>query len=213
MGLQSQFRLRACWTVCFIRSLFYSAVNQLLDNFVENELYLGFRDFFNTTRKDCVWRDAIKDQKLCTEEVSIWLYSNGSQELVRKQNPIFYRSLPPRCHFIQTYRKLLSFVMHKTFCGSHAPLAFACIMLNGAVFFLFARIQTTTTTKIVVIKIISNAMEEASYSTWLLFLIPKNPICWKLFQSMPGVFRIHITVCFQTLYLIVIPSFYASEPR
>lgn len=64
------------------------AVN-LLDNFVENELYLGFRDLFNTTRKDCVWRNAFKDHKLCTEDVKIWLYANGTEELVSK-NQFFF---------------------------------------------------------------------------------------------------------------------------
>lgn len=54
-----------------------------MDDIIENELYLGFRNYFNTTHKDCVWRNAIKDHKLCTDEVKIWLYSNGSEELVR----------------------------------------------------------------------------------------------------------------------------------
>lgn len=54
-----------------------------MDDIIENELYLGFRNVFNTTHKDCVWRNAIKDHKLCTDEVKIWLYSNGSEELVR----------------------------------------------------------------------------------------------------------------------------------
>lgn len=55
----------------------------MLDEYVDNELYLGFRDFFNTTRKDCVWRNAFRDRKLCAKDVKIWLYSNGSEELVR----------------------------------------------------------------------------------------------------------------------------------
>lgn len=54
----------------------------LLDNFVDNELYLGFRELFNTTHKDCVWRKIARDQKLCTKDVKIWLYSNGSEEKV-----------------------------------------------------------------------------------------------------------------------------------
>lgn len=63
--------------------LFRKTVTPMLDNLVDNELYLGFREIFNTTHKDCVWRNAFKDRKLCNDEVKIWLYSNGSEELVR----------------------------------------------------------------------------------------------------------------------------------
>lgn len=55
-----------------------NAVN-ILDNFVDNELYLGFREFFNTTHKDCVWHNTFKDRKLCTKDAKIWLYSNGTK--------------------------------------------------------------------------------------------------------------------------------------
>lgn len=55
----------------------------VIDDFIDNELYLGFKDYFNTTRKDCVWRNAFKDHTSCAEEVKIWLYSNGGEELVR----------------------------------------------------------------------------------------------------------------------------------
>lgn len=54
----------------------------MLDNYIDNELYFGFQDFFNTTHKDCVWRNAIKDHQLCVNEVKIWLYTNGTEELV-----------------------------------------------------------------------------------------------------------------------------------
>lgn len=70
-------------------------------------MYLGFRNYFNTTHKDCVWRNAIKDHKLCTDEVKIWLYSNGSEELVRIVAPFLSHYLTFSLEFSLSF--LLSF--------------------------------------------------------------------------------------------------------
>lgn len=77
-------KLTSRTTHCAFFSLHFIrfTVMDVLDEYVDNELYLGFRDLFNTTRKDCVWRNAYKDRKLCAKDVKIWLYSNGSEELV-----------------------------------------------------------------------------------------------------------------------------------
>lgn len=55
---------------------------ELLDDFVDDQLYFGFKEFFNTTRKDCVWRDVAKDRHLCPNEVKMVLFSNGQRETV-----------------------------------------------------------------------------------------------------------------------------------
>lgn len=57
-------------------------IGVVLDDLVDNQLYLGFPEIFNTTRADCVWRDPLKDRMRCSEEVNIWLYSGGYEELV-----------------------------------------------------------------------------------------------------------------------------------
>lgn len=54
----------------------------VLDDIIDNELYLGFKELFNTTRKDCVWRSPFKDHSFCSDEVKLWLYSNGGEEVV-----------------------------------------------------------------------------------------------------------------------------------
>lgn len=58
------------------------AVVQFLDNLVEDTLYFGQRSYFNTTIKDCIWRDLSKDRQLCSNEVTITLFSNGREERV-----------------------------------------------------------------------------------------------------------------------------------
>lgn len=50
---------------------------------MENQLYLGYPELFNTTRKDCVWRDVTKHEHLCPKEVQMELLSNGQQEKVK----------------------------------------------------------------------------------------------------------------------------------
>lgn len=67
------------YVLCFT---FNSTVN-ILEQFVDNELYLGIPQYFNTTHDDCVWRYPFKDRILCTKEVKIWLNSNGIEEAVR----------------------------------------------------------------------------------------------------------------------------------
>lgn len=52
----------------------------LIDEIVERELYFGLR--FNTTRKDCKWRREIADDEFCHEDVKIYLYNDGHEELV-----------------------------------------------------------------------------------------------------------------------------------
>lgn len=62
--------------------MYHFAVNGFLDDLIDNELYFGFRNYFNTTHKDCVWRNAVTHHKLCKKEVKIWLYSNGIEKQV-----------------------------------------------------------------------------------------------------------------------------------
>lgn len=66
--------------VIFFNSISFAV--DILNGIVDNELYLKIPYAFNTTHRDCVWRDAFKDRKLCTEEVKIWLNSNGYEEMV-----------------------------------------------------------------------------------------------------------------------------------
>ncbi|XP_055308493.1 phospholipase A1 member A-like isoform X2 [Sitodiplosis mosellana] len=67
----------------------------LLDNYIDEQLYLGLREYINTTHKDCVWRNAFKDRKLCTKDVRIWLYSNGTnKELIDPMSPDWLLDTP-----------------------------------------------------------------------------------------------------------------------
>lgn len=66
--------------VIFFNSISFAV--DILNGIVDNELYLKIPYAFNTTHRDCVWRDAFKDRKLCTDEVKIWLNSNGYEEMV-----------------------------------------------------------------------------------------------------------------------------------
>lgn len=59
-----------------------SSVTRFLDSFVDNQLYFGFREYFNTTRADCVWRDVPIHRRLCPKEVMMELFSNGQREMV-----------------------------------------------------------------------------------------------------------------------------------
>lgn len=58
------------------------SVTRFLDSFVDNQLYFGFKEFFNTTRADCVWRDVPIHRRLCPKEVTMELFSNGQREMV-----------------------------------------------------------------------------------------------------------------------------------
>lgn len=59
-----------------------SLVQRLLDDFIESQLYFGHKEWFNSTRKNCVWRDVAKHRRLCPKEVAMELFSNGQQETV-----------------------------------------------------------------------------------------------------------------------------------
>lgn len=69
------------WINCVFFSCAGSTV-QRLDDFVDDQLFFGFKGFFNTTRKDCVWRDVGTHRRLCPKEVTMELFSNGKQETV-----------------------------------------------------------------------------------------------------------------------------------
>lgn len=62
-----------------------ASVKGFLDDFVDDQLYFGFKEFFNTTRKDCVWRDVSKHRHLCAKEVTMELFSNGQREMVSSE--------------------------------------------------------------------------------------------------------------------------------
>lgn len=67
----------------FLLPWFSTLTVDLLDQLVDNQLYLGIPQSFNTTYADCVWREPFKDRTFCSKEVQIWLTSNGIEELVR----------------------------------------------------------------------------------------------------------------------------------
>lgn len=107
-----------------------------MDDIIENELYLGFRNVFNTTHKDCVWRNAIKDHKLCTDEVKIWLYSNGSEELVRIIAPFLSHYLTFSLEFSLSFLNSFSvFLFHSFSLSPSIYLPLLSISFSLSIFF------------------------------------------------------------------------------
>lgn len=75
------------FVILFFTQIFHSysilfKVKHLLDDFIDNQFYFGLKRYFNTTRKDCVWRYYSKDSGLCDRDIKVTLHSNGYEEIV-----------------------------------------------------------------------------------------------------------------------------------
>lgn len=67
-------------TVIFNLISFAAFALKVIDNYVNNELYLGLESVYgNGTIKDCIWHKISDD---CSQDVSIILYTDNKREVV-----------------------------------------------------------------------------------------------------------------------------------
>lgn len=60
---------------------FTACTLQLIDNYVNNELYLGMESTFrNTTIKNCIWHNTYDEN--CSKDVSMILYADNKRDVV-----------------------------------------------------------------------------------------------------------------------------------
>lgn len=66
-----------------VKILLPAVTLKFIDNYVNNELYLGLESVYrNTTIKNCTWHNTYDDN--CSKDVSLILYVDNKREVVSK---------------------------------------------------------------------------------------------------------------------------------